>query len=58
MIVLGMAAIVIGSNLTIDAATYIAEELGVSQLFDWIDDYCFWNIVAGVSDFNDSSLER
>ena len=31
MIVLGMAAIVIGSNLTIDAATYIAEELGVSQ---------------------------
>ena len=31
MIVLGMSAIVIGSNLTIDAATYIAEELGVSQ---------------------------
>lgn len=31
MIVIGMAAIVIGSNLTIDGATYIARELGVSQ---------------------------
>lgn len=31
MLVLGMAAIVFGSDLTIDAATYIAQELGVSQ---------------------------
>lgn len=31
MIVVGMIAIVVGSNLTIDSATYIATELGVSQ---------------------------
>lgn len=31
MIVIGMIAIVVGSNLTIDSATYIATELGVSQ---------------------------
>lgn len=31
MLVLGMAAIVIGSNLTIDSATYIAKAFGISQ---------------------------
>lgn len=31
MIIIGMIAIVAGSNLTINAATYIATELGVSQ---------------------------
>lgn len=31
MIILGIAAIVIGSNLTINSATYIAKEIGISQ---------------------------
>lgn len=31
MLILGMAAIVIGSNLTIDSATYIAKAFGISQ---------------------------
>lgn len=31
MIVIGIAAIVVGSNMTIDAATYIAKEIGISQ---------------------------
>lgn len=31
MIIIGIAAIVIGSDLTIDAATYIAKEIGISQ---------------------------
>lgn len=31
MIILGIAAIVIGSNMTINSATYIAKEIGISQ---------------------------
>ena len=31
MIIIGMGAIVIGSNLTIKGATYIAEQMGISQ---------------------------
>lgn len=31
MIIIGIAAIVVGSNITIDAAVYIAEVIGISQ---------------------------
>ena len=31
MIILGIAAIVVGSNMTINSATYIAKEIGISQ---------------------------